>query len=134
MEINRELDCSWRLSSNFCHEKNEIRNKFSSAWNPMRFLNSAINDFESKGHDSMIPSYLFNDFESKRIVLIDAPFCNENEKVPKQLLRKLKDFQKNMILELFKTQRKSDSFSIWRRKIHILHVRSMRESIWRSLF
>ena len=62
----------------------------------MRFLNSAINDFESKEHDSMIPSYLFNDFESKRIVLIDVPFCNENKKVSKQLLSKLKDFTKKI--------------------------------------
>ena len=31
----------------------------------MRFVNNVINDFESKGHDPMVPSYLFNDFESK---------------------------------------------------------------------
>ena len=30
----------------------------------MRFVNSVINDFKSKDHDPMIPSYLFNDFES----------------------------------------------------------------------
>ena len=30
----------------------------------MRFVNSMINDIESKEHDSMIPNYLFNDFES----------------------------------------------------------------------
>ena len=30
----------------------------------MRFVNSMINDTESKEHDSMIPNYLFNDFES----------------------------------------------------------------------
>ena len=29
----------------------------------MRFVNSVINDFESKEHDPMISSYLFNDFE-----------------------------------------------------------------------
>ena len=37
----------------------------------MRFVNSVINDFESKEHDPMILNYLFNDFESKPIVLID---------------------------------------------------------------
>ena len=42
----------------------------------MKFVNSAINDFESKEHDPMITNYLFNNFESKRIVLIDIPFCN----------------------------------------------------------
>ena len=29
----------------------------------MRFVNSVINDSESKEHDSMIPNYLFNNFE-----------------------------------------------------------------------
>ena len=42
----------------------------------------------------MIPSCLFNNFESKPIVLIDVPFCNENEKVSKQLFKKLKTFTK----------------------------------------
>ena len=60
----------------------------------MRFVNSVINDFESKEYDPMIPNYLFNDFESKPIVLIDIPFCNENERASKQLLKKLKVFTK----------------------------------------
>ena len=60
----------------------------------MRFVNSVIDDFGSKEHDPMIPSYLFNDFEPKSIILIDVPFCNENEKVFKQLLKKLKAFTK----------------------------------------
>ena len=60
----------------------------------MRFVNSVINDFESKEHEPMIPNYLFNDSESKPIVLIDIPFCNENERVSKQLLKKLKVFTK----------------------------------------
>ena len=42
----------------------------------------------------MIPGYLFNDFESKPIVLIDVLFCNESEKVSKQLLKKCKAFTK----------------------------------------
>ena len=61
--IGRDLYRSWRIKSNFYHEKNEIRNKFSTAGYPMRFVNSLINYFESKEHDPMIPSYLFNDFE-----------------------------------------------------------------------
>ena len=61
----------------------------------------------------MIPNCLFNDFESKLIILIDIPFCNENKKVSKQLLKKLKVFtKKRMILELFGKQRESDSFSL----------------------
>ena len=92
--INGHLHRSWRISSNFYHEKNQIRSKFSSARYPMRFVNSVIKDFESKEHDPMIPNYLFNDFQSKPIVLVDIPFCKENEKVSKQLLKKLKVFTK----------------------------------------
>ena len=40
----------------------------------MRYVNSVIRNFESKEHDPMIPNYLFNDFESKPIVLIDILF------------------------------------------------------------
>ena len=60
----------------------------------MRFVNSVINDFESKEHDPVIPNYLFNDFESKPILLIDVPFCNENEVISKQLSNKLNVFIK----------------------------------------
>ena len=42
------------MSSNFYHEKNQIRSKFSSAGYPIRYVNSAINVFESKEHDLMI--------------------------------------------------------------------------------
>ena len=60
----------------------------------MRFVNSVINDFESKEHDPMMPNYLFNNFESKPVVLIHIRFCNKNERVSKQLLKKLKVFTK----------------------------------------
>ena len=51
----------------------------------MRFADRAINDFKSKEHDQMTPSYLFNDSESKPSVLIDVLSCKENEKVSEQL-------------------------------------------------
>ena len=54
----------------------------------------------------MIPNFLLNDFEWKPIVLIDIPFCNENEKVSKQLLKKLKVF----------TKEKYDFRIIWKTK------------------
>ena len=54
----------------------------------------------------MIPNYLFNDFESKLIILIDIPFCNENKKVSKQLLKKLKVF----------TKKKYDFRIVWKTK------------------
>ena len=42
----------------------------------------------------MIPNYLNNDFESKPTVLIDVPFCNKNERIFKQLSKKLEVFIK----------------------------------------
>ena len=79
----------------------------------MAFLNSVKNDFESKKHDPMIPKYLFNDIESKPILLIDIPFCNESERVSKQLLKKFRVFTKE-----------KDNF----KPIHTLHAKSTRES------
>ena len=79
----------WRLipyhgeSRQFYHEKSQIRCKFSSVGYSIRFLNSVTNDFENKEPDLMTPSYLFNDFESKRTVLIDIPFCSKSERVSK---------------------------------------------------
>ena len=64
--------------------------KFSLVGYLMRFVNSVINDFESKEQDPIIPSHLFKDFESETIVFIDVPFCSKyDEKVLKQLLKKL---------------------------------------------
>ena len=40
--INGDLYGSWSISSNFYHEKNKLRNKFSSAGYPIRFVNSVI--------------------------------------------------------------------------------------------
>ena len=88
--INGGLCRSWRISSNFCREKSEIRNKFSSAGYQTRFVNNVKNDFERKEHDPMTANCLFNDFESNPSALIDVPYCTENEKVSKQLLKKLK--------------------------------------------
>ena len=42
----------------------------------------------------MIHNYLFNEFESKPIVSTDIPFFNENKTLSKQLLTKLKVFNK----------------------------------------
>ena len=104
--ISGDLCRSWRISPDFYYEKNKIGSKFSSAGYPLRFVNSVINDFESKDHDPVIRNYLFNDFDSKSIVSIDVPFCNENEKVSKQLLNKFNVFTKEKYY--FRT--------VWKRK------------------
>ena len=60
----------------------------------MRFINSAINNFESKENEPIIPNFLFNDFGSTFIVLIDVRFCNKSEKISNKLLKTLKVFTK----------------------------------------
>ena len=40
----------------------KTKTAISTAGYPMRFANSVINDFESKEHDLVITSFLFNDF------------------------------------------------------------------------
>ena len=40
----------------------KTKTAISTAGYPMRFVNSVINDFESKEHDLVITSFLFNDF------------------------------------------------------------------------
>ena len=61
----------------------------------------------------MIPSYLFNDFELKPIVLIDVPFCDEKEKVSEQLQKTLQAFiEEKYDFRIVWKQRKSDSFSL----------------------
>ena len=74
--------------------KLEINFQVQDTGYPMGFVNSAVNHSESKEHDPMIPGYLFNDFQSKPIILIDVPFCNENDKLSKQIPKKLKAFTK----------------------------------------
>ena len=74
---------------------------------PVRFINNVINDFESKGHESITPSYLLKDFESKPIVLIDVPHCTENEKLCQQILKKLNVF----------TTEKRDFTIAWKRRM-----------------
>ena len=66
--INIDLYRSCRIRSNFYHEKIEIRNKSSTAQYPIRFLNSVINDFESKEHYPVITNYLLNDLNQKLLL------------------------------------------------------------------
>ena len=87
-----------------------------------------LNNFESKEHDPMIPNYLLNDSESKPIILIDIPFCNENEIVSK-LFKKLKFFSKEKFdFKIVWKTKNQIAFPHWRRKTQTLLVKPMRES------
>ena len=104
--ISGDIYRSWRMSSNFHHEKNKISNKFLTAGYPRIFVNRMINDPEIKSMTQWYPFiHLFITH------LIDVSFCNENKKVSNRLLKKLEAFTKeSIILELLGKPRKTDSF------------------------
>ena len=76
-------------------------------------MNKVTNDFKSTEHNPVTLIYLFRDFESKSIVLIDVPLWNEKGKVSKQLFNKLKVFIKEKFdCRILWKQKMSDSFSL----------------------
>ena len=91
-----DLHRSKRISSNFQHEVREIRNKYSKADYPIRFVNSIINKFQDESinnnqEDSfIIPPYLFE--ESKSFLLLELPYCELNESKSKTFVKKFHKF------------------------------------------
>lgn len=96
--INGDLNRSYRIGMNFEFEKQVIRTKFKNAGFPTRFTESVINQFEMKldtSSEFIIPEFLFK--EPRKFILIEIPFCEENESLSKRFLEKLKSFTKNNI-------------------------------------
>ena len=96
--INGDLNRSYRIGMDFDLEKQMIRTKFKNAGFPTRFTESVINQFEMKldtSSETIIPEFLFK--EPRKFILIEIPFCEENESLSKRFLDKLKSFTKNDI-------------------------------------
>ena len=92
----RDLHRSKRISSNFEMEIKVIERKFRNADYPPQFLNNLIHQFFTpKNNDSfIIPPDLFE--ESKPFILVEIPYCEENENASKHFIK---------ILEAFTNQR-----------------------------
>ena len=93
--IKGDLHRSKRIASNFEKEIKSIRQIFIKADYPLMFLNSVINQFKNPKKDEMdesyiIPPELFQ--EEKPIVMIEIPFCEENEKKSKDFIKKFHKF------------------------------------------
>ena len=94
--INGDLYRSYRISSNFNKEIELIRKKFTHADYPIRFTNSVIKQFQQRNalqqeeDDMIIPPNLFEEPKSK--ILIEIPYCEKNEKVSKQFIKKFYEF------------------------------------------
>ena len=87
-----DLHRSRRISSNFEKEFKVIKRKFRNADYPPKFLNSVIHQFFTpKNNDSfIIPPDLFE--ESKPFILVEIPYCEENENASKHFIKKFEAF------------------------------------------
>ena len=88
------LHRSNKISSYFRDEVELICCKYYNAGFPTRFVDPVIRNFESpKSCDDedlpLIPTYFL---EAPPFILIDVPYCPENEKHSKHFIKKLKSF------------------------------------------
>ena len=86
------LHRSKRISSNSEIAIKVIKRKFQNAGYPPKFLSSAIHQFFTpKNNDSfIIPPDLFE--ESKPFILVEIPYCEENENASKHFIKKFEAF------------------------------------------
>ena len=94
--ITADLHRAKRISSNFNSEIVKIKQKFSNAGYPQRFIWSNINNFTNKSLEEteyIIPPWLFK--IPKKFMLIELPYCHQNEKISHHFLTKLKSFTNN---------------------------------------
>ena len=77
--------------------KTKLKIYFQVQDTQIAFLNSVINNFESKKHDPMILRYLYKNSEFKPTDLIDVPFFNKNEKSIKKIIKKI-EYQRKLWL------------------------------------
>lgn len=85
--INGALHRAYRISSDFEKEVVIIRNKYTNAGYPPRFVNSVIKSFRDRiTQDVIIPDFLFK--EPKTICYLEVPFCFQNEKVMHNFLKR----------------------------------------------
>ena len=90
-----------RISTDFENELKEIRAKYRTAQFPPRFVESVIREFKVREQtknvneevDYIIPPWLFE--IPKRFILLELPFCIENEKTAKRFLSKFNTFTKD---------------------------------------
>ena len=89
-----DLTRAKRISSYFQDEVDTIRLKFVTAGFPKRFVDSVIRNYLNPKQDEdddlpLIPSFFF---EKPPFILIELPYCSQNEKLSKYFIRKIKTF------------------------------------------
>ena len=94
--ITGDLYRAKRISSYFEDEIPTIRTKFITAGFPQKFVESVIGNFinpkpvEDEEDLPLIPPYFFD--SPPPFILIELPFCPENERLSKHFIRKVKSF------------------------------------------
>ena len=121
-----DLTRSKRMSSDFQKETVCIRDKFRKAGFPTRFTNSVITQFQKKiinkekmdDDDLLIPEYFFEC--PKPFILIEVPYCPENEKLSHHFLSKFKQFSDNRftVSIKWKTKRVKNLFNLKSKNPH----------------
>ena len=89
--INNDLHRAQKISTDFCGEIKNIKEKFKYANYPSRFVDSVIKGFEEKEKRSEVT----REQESKPFVPIKLPFCGKNEHIAKHFLKRLHEFTGN---------------------------------------
>ena len=91
--ITGDLHRAKKISSAYQEEVSLIHKKFVTAGFPDRFVSSVIDNFNNPapcGDDFLIPPYLFE--EPSPFILVEIPFCPENERLSKHFITKFKSF------------------------------------------
>ena len=122
-----ELHRAKRISSNFQKEVKNIKEKFSKANFPRRFINSVVAQFnnstynnnERNEEDEMItPPQLFE--IPKKMLFLQVPFCEANEKRSKSFLNKFYNFtnEKFKLIIRWKTRNLKSLFPLKDKDLH----------------
>ena len=121
-----DLHRSNRICSNFSEMKTFISHKYEKADYPKRFINSVIRQFQDRSNQSNIDDfddYIIppNFFDiPKSFILIELPFCENNEIKSKHFLKKFHRFTKDHfeVAIKWKTRQVKTLFPLKGKSIH----------------
>ena len=119
--ITGDLHRAKNISSTYQEEVKTIQNKFENAGFPKRFVSSVIDNFNNPPAQDdipLIPPYFFE--EPAPFILIEVPYCPENERLSKHFIQKFKSFMtiECTIVIKWKTRKIRSLFSLKSKNPH----------------
>ena len=111
--INGELHRAKKIATNFPNEINRIKSKFKNCGYPLRFINSVITSFNE-------PQTVNQEIQEKPRIIINLPFCPENEQYSKTLIHRLDDYTQNnfIFIIVWKTRKIRSLFPLKDRVVY----------------